>query len=472
MPREVRPDAASVVAYQDVTLVELHALLDEMDFDLGAVVERERRIAQGLDEVDLKINALGGTLRALGVAELPSAPVESRDDAALSDTPRAARYAVPTVPASEAFGEIVALAKERLGQLGIDLSRDPLLQVLPSSEIAQSLRRYSDVYGEISWDEADLAVVATAGLVATLLDIILVRVPEDSAFLGRDQTGSPLTQWLVEHSGGIHKCFLEPLEPEAIVPYDASTTSATGGLVSGMRPATHRLQSPGHDPLTGFLIGVADLMRGTGTYIDKTGDIVQVASVVDPVDLNVALLTYVRHLLSDVATPAGLPPPLFTMLQVGQVASPFALGPSGVKVPWTDVARYMYVHGYDLRHFFVMGITPAVVEAIIRGYWMLNGFALGREPGVRPQDRAKLASMLLFGHTIALSGTLLKTGVVYGMNPASLNWAQFLAMAPAAVAWVHEAAARDARVSGGLDAEWRRLLAASEDLSHEPNTGG
>lgn len=33
-----------------------------------------------------------------------------------------------------------------------------------------------------------------------------------------------------------------------------------------------------------------------------------------------------------------------------------------VKVPWTDVARYMYTNGYDLRHFFTLGITPGVVS--------------------------------------------------------------------------------------------------------------
>ena len=36
-------------------------------------------------------------------------------------------------------------------------------------------------------------------------------------------------------------------------------------------------------------------------------------------DLITAMLTQVRHLLSDVATPAGVPPPLFTLLQVSSV---------------------------------------------------------------------------------------------------------------------------------------------------------
>ena len=84
------------------------------------------------------------------------------------------------------------------------------------------------------------------------------------------------------------------------------------------------------------------------------------------------------------------------------------------------------------------------------------------------RDRAKLASMLLVGHAIATSGNLFKTGVLFGMNPMALNWAQLLAMAPVTVAWIAESAARDVRIRRGLDAEWQRLLVESEDLVSLP----
>ena len=123
----------------------------------------------------------------------------------------------------------------------------------------------------------------------------------------------------------------------------------------------------------------------------------------------------------------------------------------------------MYVHGYDLRHFFVSGIVPATVTAIISGL-LAAGRArrLAASNADRTGDRAKLASMLLVGHTIATSGTLLKTGLMFGMNPLALNWAQLLAMAPVTVAWIAESSARDARIRRGLDDEWQRLLVASE----------
>lgn len=377
------------------------------------------------------------------------------------------RYAVPVAPTEDDFDQLVTLAQARLDLLGIDLTRDPLLQVLPTSQIAASLRSYADEHGDISWDQTDWMVVISAGLLATLLDVILVRIPQDSTFLGKEYAGSPLTGWLKDRdrADNIHKRFFRRYEKLAKVPYDSPTTKATGGLVSGMRPKTHRLQSLGHDPALGFLFGVADLMHGTGTYIDKAGQLLKVVTDAAPIDLITALITQVRHLLSDFYTPAGLQPPLFTLLQLGHIESPFALGPSGVKVPWTDVARHMYTHGYDLRHFFTMGITPGLVSTIIRGYWLLNSYATGGTAAQRKIEHAKLTSMLLLGHAIATSGTLLKTGLLFGMNPAALNYNQILAMAPATIAWIKEAIARDHRINQALQKEWESLLIESNRQS-------
>ncbi|WP_045739522.1 hypothetical protein [Actinoplanes rectilineatus] len=447
--------AATVVAHQSVTLTELQGLFDRMDFDLSDILDREQRVSDGLDTVESELDAVRARLRALGV-HVP-APTVGVPSAEPSGRPR---YAVPLVPAGGDFDQLTRLAEARLDLLGVDLTRDPIQQVIPHDQMTGGLRAYAAEHGDVSWDKTDWAVVLFAGAVATLLDIVLVRIPRDGTFLGKEQKGSPLTKWLQDRDRGrqIHKQFFKKFEKLAKVSYDAPTTAATGGLVSGMRPDTHRLQSFGHDPALGFLVGVADLMHGTGTYIDSVGNPVRVWPGADPVGLISALLTQVRHLLSDVYTPAGLQPPFFTLLQLGQVDSPFALGPSGVRVPWTDVARHMYTHGYDLRHFFTMGITPGVVSAIIRGYWLLDSYATGGNREQRKREHAKLTSMLLLGHTIATSGTLLKTGLVFGMNPAALNYNQLLAMAPATIAWVKEAVARDHRINRALERQWEVLL--------------
>ncbi|WP_281899939.1 hypothetical protein [Phytohabitans aurantiacus] len=430
-----------------------------MDFDLKDVLEREPRVSDTLDEVESEFDAVRARLRAMGASLSAHRPWPDAVTAVSGEPPSHLRYAVPAVPTEDDFDHLVTLAEARLDLLGLDLTRDPLPQVLPTSQIADSLRGYAGEHGDISWDRTDWMVVVSAGVLATLLDVILVRIPQDSTFLGKKYTGSPLTRWLQDRdrARAIHNQFFKGFEKLAKVPYDAATTKATGGLVSGMRPATHRLQSLGHDPALGFLFGVADLMRGTGTYIDKAGRLVQVAANAAPVDLITSLITHMRHLLSDVYTPAGLQPPFFSLLQLGRVDSPFALGPSGVEVPWTDVARYMYTNGYDLRHFFTMGITPGVVTAIIRGYWLLNSYATGGSAAQRKVEHAKLTSMLLLGHAIAASGTLLKTGLLFGVNPVALNYNQILAMAPATIAWLKEAIARDHRINHALEKEWESL---------------
>jgi hypothetical protein len=459
-------EAATATAYQDVTLHRLRGLFDQIDLDLDDVLAREETVARDLGEVSSQMDALRAQLAALGMqTERTTGTTEQssrRGEQAAHDTPAAqqgSRYRVPATVRETDPEKLARRAEAHLERLGIDLSRDPLQQVLPDSQIAASLTTFAHEHGDITWTKTDWGVVLAAGAIATLLDVVIVRIPRGTWFLGRHQQGSPLTSWLQgkERAASIHARFLRRYEAMAKVPYDAATSAATGGLVDGMRPATHRLQSFGHDPLLGFLYGVADIMHGTGTYVDRSGKIVQVAVGGDPVDVISALLMQVRHLLSDVSTPAGLPAPLFSLLQLGTVSSPFALGPSGVKVPWTDVARFMYTHGYDLRHVFSMGIVPGTVEMLIRGHWLLDGYARGVDAAQREREMLKLRSMLLVGHSLATSGTLLKTGALFGMNPLALNYAQILTMAPASLAWLRESTARDRRIARSLEATWEQL---------------
>ncbi len=122
----------------------------------------------------------------------------------------------------------------------------------------------------------------------------------------------------------------------------------------------------------------------------------------------------------------------------------------------------MYAHGYDVRHFATMGIVPASVEMIIRGWWLCQSFESGNESELA---KAKLTSMLLLGHAIATSGNLLKTGTIFGVNPLALNWAQMMTMLPVTLAWLSESAKRDRAIRNKLDAEWLSLYQANLEPS-------
>lgn len=467
MPGDRLSAAAAVVAYQTNTLTELRGLFDQIDFDFRDALEREIRISDTLDRVGSDFDAARALLQSMGVnIPVPQPRSSTVTDLSL-EPPSHPRYSIPIVPTDDDFRQLVTLAEARLDLLGIDLSRDPLVQVLPSSQIARSLRNYADEHGDIGWDKADWTVVLLAGALATLLDVILVRIPKDSAFLSKTDAGSPLKEWLQgrERAQELYGRFVSGLENLAKVARDAPHARNADDLVSGVWPKTHRLESLGDDPAVGFLFGVADLMHRIGSYIDITGPLAKVSNVADSIDLIEDLITHMRQLFSEVYTPAGPHPPFFSLLQLDDIDSPLTSGPSGIKASWTDVARYMYANGYDLRQFFAMGLTPGVVSAIICGYWLLNSYATGGTAAQRKLEQAKLNSMLLLGHTIATSGTLLKTGLLFRMNPAALNYNQILAMAPVTIAWFKEAVARDERINEALDKEWEVLLTESEGQS-------
>lgn len=449
MPRERLEGLSRVAAYQVMQLAELRSLFERLDFDLEEYFGLESRIEE--ESLRLEQTEFDHIRRILASQGTDVSTLHHADG--LDDTANAGQeakgkgYNRVEVESVEDFRQLVSAATIYLAKSGVELDRDPLLQVLDYHEISSITDSYKKRFGGISWDESDYLIVMLAGLLGTLLDVFLVRIPADTRFLGKLQPGSLLTRWLKENSKPVYEHFLSRLEDVAKVPYDDSV----GRLVERLSPKVHRLMSPAHDPVLGFILGVIDIISGTGTFIDKHGNLVRIDKALSPEGLIVAFLKVFLHLLSDVCTRAGIQPPFFTLLQLVKTRSPFVLGSSGETVLWTDVARYMYVHGYDLRHFATMGIVPATIEMTIRGWWLLRNFASEEDTDLA---RAKIASMLMLGHTIAASGTLLKTGLVFGMNPLALNWAQILALFPVTISWVRESVRRDRSVRKALDAQW------------------
>ncbi len=164
----------------------------------------------------------------------------------------------------------------------------------------------------------------------------------------------------------VRERFLDPLEDVAKAPFDAVHDRDTGNAVRGLGgPSSHRGNSFGHDPLLGLLFGVGDFMHATGTYVDASGNVVRVATEKSHEHLVGAIGKEIAHLLSDFATPQGIQPPGFTLVQLLPGRSPFRLSGETRAILWIDVARTMYRRGYDLRHCFASGIVPGAVTAII-----------------------------------------------------------------------------------------------------------
>lgn len=449
--------AATVAAYQRLQLREIRSLYDEIDLDLDHYLGVERGVEAGIDSLEVDFDEVRRTLTSLG------APIPETNDNAGGDlgdvvdpipSPPSKRYKKIHAAKTDDFRGLVEQSEGYLMDAGLDLNKDPLLQILGPGEAASITGSYRNKYGDIGWDRADYLIVTFAGFVATLLDIFLVRIPADTNFLGKMQQRAPMTKWFKENSEYIHERYLKRFEGMAKVPYDDPINEA----VPGLNPRHHKLMSPGHDPVLGLVFGVIDVMSGTGTFIDKHGDVIKIDKSVSSEGLMIAFLKVFLHLLSDVCTSAGVPPPFLTLLQLVKAKSPFVLGPSGERISWTNVARYMYGHGYDLRHFATMGTVPAAVEMIVRGWWLCRSFENKDEAELA---KVKLTSMLLLSHSIATSGNLLKTGIIHSMNPLALNWAEMMMLLPVTISWMRESSKRNQLIRDKLDAEWTNIYKTS-----------
>ena len=288
--------------------------------------------------------------------------------------------------------------------------------------------------GEIDWDRADAMVAVATGIVAAVVDTVVVRTPEPVSlrFKRRPIGGSPITRWVHpnRHLGTQRR--LHGLGQYAHVPFDPSQLPDPDGQTADLFPDSHRLRSLGHDPVVGLLIGVRDIADGMWTYVDKEGRILRQRNVnFDQVRLPRALMREMLHLASDFYDPDGVPAPLFGLLQIGALPTPFRIGESR-RQSLTAVAKYMYMSGYDMRHFVTMAIVPTFIEANIRLYWRATA-------DIRPAaaaGQARRAGMLVRAHAIALSADVFTTAAVFNGEPTALNWAEMIALPVAAGGWI------------------------------------
>lgn len=322
---------------------------------------------------------------------------------------------------------------------------DPLapFDALLVEEDAERLRKES-YETSLRWDTLDYFFVYGSGVLAALTDFLLVRIPKtmtSGQYAG--QKGSPLTDWFKQydtrpgHSEGRFADWARKLEETCKVPYDRQHAVLDEELVKipGMGGKSHRFQSLGHDPVLGFVFGVLDILRGTvtgfsyehlvGAYHGFQGQVyspLPAAGMYERVvRLIEAILKHIGHLISDVATPMGLPAPLMTLFQGLNVGS---FGEKGRTVG--ELVRWMYLNGYDLRHFVVSGITPAVIEIVLRAYLMIRHYAEHGETKFLLAGSPKYRSMLLTAHGVAAAANAGKVALDQG-NPLAINQAEWMA---------------------------------------------
>ena len=407
------------------------------------------------EQTDSVIGKAEELLRLLG-----KDPGDARSLPAVNKTP-----VVMTVPT---WDELCRDAERHVGS-NCGLESIFTEEELKSNEIA--IRQLREEYNALHrLDGFDISIVALASLVGAAVDILLVGVPEKS------KTGlkaGPLSDYIRDY---FDKMFPEDEmkalanSKESKVPYDAQDNRHTTIRVEGLSAYYHRLLQLGHDPLLGFIFGVADILNGRMTTIDKMGNIVSqvMENYADrtEADIFAALAKQILHFKSDVTTSMGLPVPLmalFNLLQFGSIGEE--------EQTIAEIVQGMYYEGYDFIHFCSMSVSAMLVEVIVR-----LGYAIKRKVEGHPlrdcipfslnrDKHPKLATMLFVAHAGATAANAGK--IAFTQNPVAINYPEWLAFAKYSyiqLKWclIEKPAKRDAYVRGKINDELTEVLAEAE----------
>lgn len=322
--------------------------------------------------------------------------------------------------------------------------------LLIEAKVKQEVYKNPEILPPLS--NLDYAIVGISGLVATLIDFLVVKIPTDINYLARyQQEGSSFTKWLktlgIDQEGRLNK-FLHWCEETCKVSYDQSINPN----IQGFNPRSHRLLSLGHDPLFGIIFGILDILNGSMTAFDANGKLHLIKTFDIPLQDKVfAPLIWLGHIISDMCTKMGVPIPGWAFLQIMQFGS---YGSNTKNI--ADISRWMYLNGYDFRHFLTMSIPIAVIEIIIRGYHYLASLdkpeqiqyylheSIVNKEFYQIQSNLKLNKMLFLAHAISASGNALKV-FTYSGNPLAINLPQWLSLVKESVS-ILQAANRDTTV--------------------------
>lgn len=327
-----------------------------------------------------------------------------------------------------------------------------------SLAIKELQREYNDIH---RLDRYDVAIAVSAGLLAAAVDILLVGIPKKTS---SGLKAGPLSDFIRDH---FDKVFpfgeMERLPNSKVskVSFDAQDNRHTAVRVEGLCAYYHRLLSLGHDPLLGFVFGVADILGGTMTTIDKNGDfVVQVVegySDRQEGNLFVAVAKQIAHLKSDMTTSMGLPAPLmglFNLIQAGSIGE--------YEQTVAEIVQGMYYEGYDFIHFCSMSVSAMLVEVVVRVGYALKRLHEGATlkdsiPVTTDRERMpKLGTMLFMANSAAVAINAGK--VAFTKDPMTINYPQWVAFAKYSyqqLRWdlLTKPAARDDHVFEVIDTE-------------------
>ena len=393
----------------------------ELEQQINQVLLHQSRELEGIKKLDpvaleSRISESESLLKSLGY-ELPDQPL-------VNTTKRKPVMVVPT-------WESLCIEAEQVVGANADLESIFSAEELRENSAAiQQMNREFNMLHHL--DKYDVAISAAAGLLAAAVDILLVGIPQKTP---DGLSAGKLSDFIrAEFDKKFPEEEMTKLANSKVskVPYDAQDNRHTSINVEGLSAYYHRLLSLGHDPLLGFVFGVADILTGRMTTIDKSGKIVsQVMEVYadrKESDVFAALAKQIIHFKSDITTSMGLPAPLMSLFNLLQFGS---IGEEELTI--AEIVQGMYYEGYDFIHFCSMSVPVMLAEVVVRlgyafkrikeGYSIKDSIPVSLNRDKHP----KLATMLFIGQAGAAA---INAGKVYfTKNPMAINYPQWIAFA-------------------------------------------
>ena len=344
----------------------------------------------------------------------------------------------------------------------------------------EAIRLMNEEFNQIHHlDKVDVAIGALAGMVGAAVDILMVGIPEKTP---EGLKAGPLSNYIRDYFD--RKFPEEEMQKlanskESKVPFDAQDNRHTTIRVEGLSAYYHRLLQLGHDPVLGFVFGVADILTGRMTTIDKTGKVVSqvMENYADRKETEIfrALAKQIAHFKSDVTTSMGLPAPfmsMFNLLQFGNIGE--------YDQTIAEIVQGMYYEGYDFIHFCSMSVPAMLVEVIVRIGYAFKRINEGHTikdsipVALNREKHPKLATMLFLGHSAA---TAVNAGkVAFTENPMAINYAQWIAFTKysySQLKWaiIERPAMKDAYVTGKIYEELKEVFDEVDNTFEEYTRG-
>lgn len=460
----------------------LDIILADLAYDLTDAREETTANSQAREQTSARLDAVEERLELLA-QQLPANAQDSTATRAKDKTSSPLRLVSSSATnRSDAtntttWEALQQAAEQRLKERGLDAESASIDGILDDDVRLRIEQQYSGEFQlQANLDRYDVAASIAAGIAAALVDFIGVRIPQDHTYLGtHEQSGSPVTKWMQSKTDPDKHWIAriaKRLEDQHKVSFDAVRKVTDKDLVNGFHIRSHRFQTPGHDPLLGLLFGTIDVMRGGLTAISRDGIPVlisgaDVAGGLRPPVANAFLAFWktLMHLASDFPTKMGLPAPGFTMLPA------FDIGSFGAKDRTIgELARFMYLKGYDSRHFLTMSTSVAAAEIILRGYYFMRrhfdqaydaeiryAAEVAGEKSWRYNRHPKFMGMKVIAHAIGAAANAGKIAS-YGGNPLAVNYVQWLSFIKDALRFIKLKARSPSEVIQGYAYANARIL--------------